>query len=367
MAGTKSAYRKNEPKKLFNFLDINALKAKVAAETEPRITISFYRYVYLIDLRPLRDRLYDVWEGFNVLGRIYLAQEGVNAQCSMPASRYPEFLEHLKGVFPDIPIKVALENETESFYKLIVKVRKKILADGMDDNSYDVTNVGKHLNAEEFNEAMDLPGTVVVDVRNNFESEIGHFHGALRPDVDAFKDELPLIKQMLEGKEHAKVLLYCTGGIRCEKTSAWLKHEGFTDVNQLHGGIIDYANQVQARNLENKFLGKNFVFDARMGEPVSGDVISNCHQCAAPADTHTNCRWDGCHLLFIQCGTCAEVMDGCCSPQCRQSLMLPEDLQRELRQKMALETPAFRRSRRRPQDVVKLDTVTGSASKRTDP
>lgn len=355
MTETKSAYRKDETKKLFNFLDINALKTKVAAETEPRITISFYRYVHLTDLEQMRDRLYDVWDGFNVLGRIYLAWEGVNAQCSLPASRYPEFLQQLETVFPAMPIKVALANDAESFYKLVVKVRKKILADGMDDNSYDVTNVGKHLNAEEFNAAMALPGTVVVDVRNNFESEIGHFHGALRPDVDAFKAELPVIKEMLQGKEHAKVLLYCTGGIRCEKTSAWLKHEGFTDVNQLHGGIIDYANQVKARNLENKFIGKNFVFDARMGEPVSGDVISKCHQCGSSADTHTNCRWDGCHLLFIQCADCSGVMDGCCSPECRQSALLPEELRRELRQKMAKETPAFRRSRRRPQDVVKLD------------
>ena len=348
------AFKKPEAKPLYNKYDIETLKAKVAKETEPRITISFYRYAHILTPEQVRDELFAAWENLNVLGRIYVAREGINAQCSIPESKYSLFLEQLETIFPKMPIKVALAQDAESFYKLVVKVRKKILADGLNDDSYDVTNVGKHLTAEEFNQAMDLPGTVVVDVRNNFESEIGYFKGALRPDVATFKDELPVIKDLLKGQEDKKVLLYCTGGIRCEKTSAWLKHQGFKDVNQLHGGIIYYANQVKAAGLENKFIGKNFVFDARMGEPISDDVVATCHQCGAAADTHTNCRWDGCHLLFIQCAACAEVMLGCCSATCRDITKLPETEQKVMRQKAAAETPAFRRSRRNPKEVVEL-------------
>jgi UPF0176 protein len=354
MSVSKPAFKKQELKPLYNKYDIETLKTKVAQETEPRITISFYRYAHITYPEVLRDELFSAWQDLNVLGRIYVAREGINAQCSIPKSHYASFLQHLEHVFPSMPIKVALAQDAESFYKLVVKVRKKILADGLSDDSYDVTNVGKHLTAEEFNHAMDLPETIVVDVRNNFESEIGYFKGALRPNVDTFKDELPVIKEMLAGNEDKKILLYCTGGIRCEKTSAWLKHQGFKDVNQLHGGIIYYANQVKEAGLENKFIGKNFVFDARMGEPISNDVIATCHQCGVAADTHTNCRWDGCHLLFIQCPSCADIMLGCCSAACRDITKLPEIDQKVLRQKAAAETPAFRRSRRNPKEVVQL-------------
>jgi UPF0176 protein len=360
---SQAAFHKQKQKRLYNLADIGTLKARLEAETEPRVTVSFYRYVRIEDPAAMRDRLYETWEGFGVLGRIYVAAEGINAQCSIPAPRYAEFLAHLESVFPTMPLKVAVEQDAESFYKLIVKCKRKILADGQDDDSYDVTNVGSHLTAAEFNAALARPGTVVVDVRNNFESEIGHFEGALRPDVATFRDELPVIKEMLAGKEENKILLYCTGGIRCEKASAWLKHQGFKDVNQLYGGIINYAHQVREQGLENKFIGRNFVFDARMGESISGDVIASCHQCGSPADMHTNCAWDGCHLLFIQCSSCAETMDGCCSPECQDTLKLPEEDKKKLRQEIAAQAPAFRRSRRDPHEAVRLAVArSGSAT-----
>lgn len=351
---SKSAYRKEKPKRLFNLDDIETLKARLAAETEPRITVSFYRYARIENPSELRDRLFETWDQLRVLGRIYVAAEGINAQCSIPSSNYELFLSQVEKEFPGTPVKKALAEDAVSFYKLVIKCKNKILADGQDDNSYDVTNVGKHLTAAEFNSAMELPGTIVVDVRNKFESEIGHFKGALRPEVDTFRDELPVIKDMLKGKEEQKILLYCTGGIRCEKASAWLKHQGFNDVNQLHGGIINYAAQIKEEGLENKFIGRNFVFDGRMAESVSEDVISHCHQCGNLADTHTNCAWDGCHLLFIQCASCAATMDGCCSPECRDTFRLPEENKAQLRREIAAKSPAFRRSRRDPRQVVRV-------------
>jgi len=117
--------------------------------------------------------------------------------------------------------------------------------------------------------------------------------------------------------------MYCTGGVRCEKASAYLKHHGFQDVNQLYGGIIEYARQVKEENIESKFRGKNFVFDERLGERITDEVIAHCHQCGEPCDSHTNCANDDCHLLFIQCPACREKYQGCCSDECCQVISLP--------------------------------------------
>ena len=270
----------------------------------------------------------------------------------MPEHNWEAFCELLNSYeeLESMPLKIAVEDDGKSFYKLIVKVRKKIVADGLDDNTFDVTNVGNHLSAKEFNEAMDQDGTIVVDMRNHYESEIGHFQGAICPDADTFRDELPMVLDTLKGKEDNKILLYCTGGIRCEKASAFLKDKGFEDVNQLHGGIIDYARQVNREGLENKFVGKNFVFDERLGERISDEIISTCHQCGEPCDTHTNCKNDDCHLLFIQCRSCAEKMDGCCTEDCQKIYNLPIEEQRKLRKgKVKKKAHAvYKKSRFRP-------------------
>ena len=168
-------------------------------------------------------------------------------------------------------------------------------------------------------------------MRNHYESEVGHFQGAILPDADTFREELPLVIDELKDKKDKKVLLYCTGGIRCEKASAYLKHNGFKDVNQLYGGIISYAHQIKEKGLENKFIGKNFVFDERLGERITDDIIATCHQCGNSCDDHTNCKNDDCHLLFIQCKSCAEKYQGCCTPECQEVTNLPVEDQRKLR------------------------------------
>lgn len=316
-----------------------------------RTTLSFYRYVTIRDPVAFRDELFRKFEQVGIFGRIYLAAEGINAQISVPQPQWDHFTELISS-FPELnkmPLKIAVEDNGKSFYKLIIKVRGKIVADGLPDDAFDKNNVGRHLSAAEFNDAM-MEGAVVVDLRNHYESEVGRFKGAICPDADTFKQELPMTLELLKDKKEEKILLYCTGGIRCEKASAFLKHHGFKDVNQLYGGIIDYARQVQAQNLENFFIGKNFVFDDRLGERITEDIISFCHQCGQPADSHTNCNNRDCHMLFIQCTMCADKFAGCCSEKCREINNLPIEAQQRLRKgKIKVDSHAvYRKGRLRP-------------------
>lgn len=338
---------------LVNRTDKNVLKQRLKEEAFLRKTISFYRYVHIPDPKKLRDELFIAWSGFNCFGRIYIAHEGINAQMSVPEHEWDAFIKNLYSYsyFKDVPFKHAVDGNGKSFYKLIVKVREKIVADGINDPSFDPSKTGSYMNAREFNEAIDDPNTIVIDMRNHYESEVGRFDRAFCPDADTFREELPQVIEHLRGQEDKKVVMYCTGGIRCEKASAYFKHNGFKDVHHLHGGIIQYAKEIKEQNLESKFRGVNFVFDERIGERITNDVLSSCHQCGKPCDRHVNCKNDDCHLLFIQCDDCAEKMKGCCTPECMRISQLPVEEQRALRKgkiKNGPECLAVYKSRLRP-------------------
>lgn len=338
---------------LVNRIDKRILKEKLKQEGFARKTISFYRYVNIANPLELRDSLFKTWSELGCFGRIYVAKEGINAQMSVPEHNWNGFVSQLYSVsyFKDVPFKHAVDGNGKSFYKLIVKVRDKIVADGITDPGFDPSNTGKYLNAKEFNDALNDKDTIVIDMRNHYESEVGRFENAFCPDADTFREELPQVVEHLKGKEKAKVLMYCTGGIRCEKASAYFKYKGFDDVYHLHGGIIQYAKEVKEQGLESKFKGVNFVFDERIGERITDDVLSSCHQCGRPCDAHVNCKNDDCHLLFIQCAECAEKMNGCCTPECMHIVSLPIDEQKKLRKgrvKNGPECLAVYKSRLRP-------------------
>jgi UPF0176 protein len=182
-------------------------------------------------------------------------------------------------------------------------------------------------------------------MRNHYESEVGHFKNAICPNVDTFREELQIVEDIMKDKRDKNLLMYCTGGIRCEKASAWMKHLGFKNVFQLDGGIIEYARQTKAQGIENKFIGKNFVFDERLGERITEDIIAVCHQCGKPCDDHTNCKNDGCHLLFIQCKGCSELYNGCCSDDCKEILTLPAEKQKEIRKGINKGRQVFKKGR----------------------
>jgi UPF0176 protein len=314
---------------LHNRINNAELKQRMLAEGEPRTTLSFYKYFTVADPNAFRDDLYQRLESLSLFGRIYVAHEGINAQVSVPQSRFEDFKNSLYSYEPlnGIRLNIAVDDDGKSFWVLKVKVRPKIVADGIDAPAFNPSRMGTHLKAAEFNKLAEEPDTIIVDMRNHYEYEVGHFEQAIEVPSDTFRDQLPMAVKMLEDKRDKNIVMYCTGGIRCEKASAYLLHNGFKNVFQLEGGIIEYARKAKEENLPLKFIGKNFVFDGRLGERITNDVIAVCHQCGNPCDDHTNCRNEACHMLFIQCTACAEKYEGCCSDACLEEVHLPEEEQ----------------------------------------
>ena len=317
---------------LYNKKNKEQLIKDLNQESEQRITLSFYKYVKLDNLLELRNSLYACWKNLNVLGRIYIAEEGINAQLSIPEKKLENFKKELYkyDYFKNIPFKIAIQEDL-SFYKLIIKVKKEIVAYGISINDYNIEKTGVHLNAKEFNSMIGKPKSILIDMRNHYESEVGKFENAICPDVDTSKELLPETQKILEKHKDDNIMLYCTGGIRCEKASSYLIKNKFKNVFQLNGGIINYTKQIKEQNLESKFKGKNFVFDDRLGERITNDILSSCHQCDKKCDDHKNCENDACHLLFIQCKKCENKFNGCCSEECSVIKAMPIAKQKELK------------------------------------
>ncbi len=308
------------------------LKKSLDRESFNRITCSFYKYCSIKSPEDFRNELYTNLENYNILGRIYVSYEGINAQISIPEHSLDEFKSYISSfkIFKDIKFKHAVE-EGISFLKLKILVRDEIVAYKVPKDSYDMNKTGIHLKPVDFNSSIKHKDAVVVDMRNYYESEVGRFKNAVIPDAHFSKELLPKVAEILEDKKDKKVHLYCTGGIRCEKASSYLINQGFKEVYQLEGGIIQYAHDIKENNLKSEFIGKNFVFDDRMGERVTNDVIAQCHQCTASSDQHKNCKNDACHLLFIQCDKCASKYNDCCSEACNEFISLDIDTQKKLR------------------------------------
>ncbi|MDG2500347.1 MAG: rhodanese-related sulfurtransferase [Flavobacteriaceae bacterium] len=333
---------------LYNKLSAEERAKIIDENSQERITLSFYKYFNLGNPSLFRDHLFIAFSKLDVLGRIYVASEGINAQLSVPKENLETFKKSISEILPlnDIRLNIALEHYSKSFLKLTIKIKEKIVADGLNEKTFDVTKIGEHLDAKRFNQMLDDKNTICIDMRNHYESEIGFFKGAIKPDVDTFRESLETIDMELEknGKEK-NYLMYCTGGIRCEKASAYLKHKGIKNVFQLEGGIIEYTRQVSENDLKNHFIGKNFVFDERRGERISDDIVSNCHQCGKPCDSHINCINESCHLLFIQCDNCKEKMNSCCSNECMEIIELSFEEQKSLRKGKHNSNKIFKKGR----------------------
>ena len=334
---------------LHNRISQKELKDRLYQESEPRITFSFYKYNTIEEPKAFRDELYKNLNGLKAFGRIYIAHEGINAQLSVPVVNFETLKNYLWQIkfLEGIRLNVAIDDDGKSFWVLKIKIRDKIVADGITDPTFDMSKKGKYVDAVQFNALTNQPGTIVVDMRNHYEFEVGHFENAIEIPSDTFREQLPMAVSMLSDKKDKNIIMYCTGGIRCEKASAYMLHNGFKNVFHLEGGIIQYANAVKKENLVNKFRGKNFVFDDRLGEKIGNEIISKCHQCGEACDVHTNCANSGCHLLFIQCKNCSEKFNGCCSAECKSIYNMPKEEQKELRKGKRNGIMVFNKSRHR--------------------
>jgi UPF0176 protein len=342
---------------LHNRISNKELKEKLYQENFPRTTISFYQYFSIQDPLAFRDELYKSLNTLQVFGRIYIATEGINAQISVPTHLFEEFKTYLYSIkgLEGVRLNIAVNDNGKSFWVLRIKHRSKIVADGIEDPNFSMENKGNYVNAVQMNELLNSPETIVIDMRNHYEYEVGHFVNAIEIPSDTFREQLPMAAEMMKEKKDKNIIMYCTGGIRCEKASAYMMHHGFKNVFHLEGGIINYANQIKEEGLESQFKGKNFVFDDRLGEKITEDIISKCHQCGAPCDTHTNCKNDGCHLLFIQCPSCAETYAGCCTQACTDIVHLPEEKQIELRKGIDKGQQIFNKSKQRLRPRLGID------------
>ena len=340
---------------LHNKIDSRILKQQALQEGVTRTTISFYKYFKIENPQEFRDYLYKHLFPMKVFGRIYVAKEGINAQISVvDVEAFKTFLYTIPA-FENLRLNISAadvlkennEETTTSFWVLKIKVRDKIVADGLHNDDYLFNQVGQYVNAKQMNTMLQQDDTIVIDMRNHYEYEVGHFKKAIEIPSDTFREQLPMAVDMMKGNEDKNIIMYCTGGIRCEKASAFMLNNGFKNVYHLEGGIINYAKELVEQNLDSAFIGKNFVFDNRLGERITNDVIAKCHQCGEACDVHVNCANSGCHLLFIQCKKCATTYNNCCSNACKDFIALPEEQQKELRKGVDKGRNIFNKSRER--------------------
>ena len=287
------------------------------------LTISFYKYFKIDNPLNFRNIIYKNFYKLNIFGRIYIATEGINAQISVLYDTYFLFKKHfynLNSNFKDIKLNKSI-NHKQSFWVLIVKVRKKIVADGLLNYQYNAKNVGKYLQIKDVNSMLKNPKVIFVDIRNDYEYEIGHFKNAIHVPGKTFRDQLKIIVNFLKKYKNKIFVLYCTGGIRCEKATAWLKFNNFKNIYHIKGGILNYVNESRKKNFSIFFRGKNFVFDYRMSERISHHILSKCKICNIKCDNYINCKNDFCHDLVIQCSACYFKYHGCCSIICKKKLI----------------------------------------------
>lgn len=313
--------------------------------------ISFYKFVDIERPDVISELLHKTWSRMGVKGRVYVAREGVNAQLAVPAVILSDFYDAMNGCWiergePLVPsqlVGVFLNTDTivpqseQPFQKLSVRPREKVLADGFDE-PLDWNRSGEEIPPKEWHKLLsqNQEDMIVLDCRNTYESDIGRFEGSQPLNTRTFRESWDELEQRLQHEDRSKrILTYCTGGIRCVKVNAFLEQKlGFTNTGRLKGGVVSYARNLREGKLEeSKFKGVNHVFDGRMGEVVTNDLLYQCINCGQPCNTQTDCSNVSCPRLFddrmfVQCEDCATFMNGACSDTCKESVkisgVLPE-------------------------------------------
>lgn len=279
----------------------------------------YYKYVPIDDPESYKDEHLKFCKDLGLLGRIIVAPEGINGTVSGTYEQTQIYMDHLKADprFEDIVFKID-EVEEHAFKKMFVRHKKELVTWRFEDDVDPNQLSGKRLSPKEFYEALQDEDVIVIDGRNDYEYEIGHFRGAIRPDVKASRDFPKWVRENISQFKDKKVLTYCTGGIRCEKFSGFLLQEGFQDVSQLDGGIVTYGkdDEVQGKLWD----GKLYVFDERISVPVNRTeedvVIATCYYCGKTEDRYVNCANPECNKQHVCCPECEVKHKRSCSKEC---------------------------------------------------
>lgn len=318
-------------------------KPKIITPPQDLVLISFYKYRPLTkeEMEKVQLRLWKFRDNLGVLGRCYVYFDGMNCQISVPKANLKTFFEELQKepIFKDVEFncKNVMDKNKENvapFSNMHVRLRPLLHIPEEVIPYSQPEDQGARLTAKEWNELLSKENTLIFDARNWYESMVGKFEGATPLNTDSFYEAFSAIEKMLndKDKENTNVMMYCTGGIRCVRLSAYVKQKlGFKNVYHLKGGIVNYSLEIEEESIPSKFIGKNFVFDERRAEKVTDDVIATCSQCGTPCDTHVNCPNTSCNLLFVQCPTCASKFNAACSDECKRIIELPLEEQLQIR------------------------------------
>ncbi len=281
--------------------------------------LAFYKFIPLFNPHAIIRDQKAYLSQLDAKSRIYIGHEGINGQMSLKkedALKYIDWMHSLEE-FKDVHFKLHEWHE-HAFPKLTIKYRKQLVAI---DKWVDMNNVGKHMPPHEWKKTLESDDPhVIIDVRNDYEWEVGHFEGARLPPCETFREfdgYARDLKKEVDPKK-TKVLMYCTGGIRCEIYSSLLKESGFDEVYQLEGGIINYGLKEGSKH----WKGKLFVFDDRLTVPLSQEEtekVGKCHHCQKPTDSYYNCANMDCNRLYLSCPECLKETEGCCKTACSES------------------------------------------------
>ena len=277
----------------------------------------YYHYTYIADPELFREKHHQLCLKLDLRGRIIVAAEGLNGAVSGLKENCQTYMEHLKGQAPFKGIDFKVEaHQQYTFQKLHIRVKNEIVYSGL-THINPTARAGKYLSPKQLQKWMGREDIVLVDMRSSYEHSIGKFKGAITLPIDNFR-ELPEKVTRLAPYKNKKIVTYCTGGVKCEKGSAFLLEKGFRDVYQLHGGIIKYGLETEGEHFE----GKCYVFDNRIATPinkVNPTVITSCYVCQRPSDHMVNCANVVCNRHTVICEDCMEKMAGGCCESCKNS------------------------------------------------
>ncbi|KAI8881878.1 Rhodanese-like protein [Backusella circina FSU 941] len=290
--------------------------------------LAFYAIVPIAESRTivLREILERDLKNLGVVGRIYLAPSqgigGINCQMAVPIHQIDNVKAYFSSLQPDfgrIEYNKGMQDTPKPFSKLRVVLKKNLVAVRSPMTIEDCTKQPHHLTPEQWHNELKEKNEppFLLDMRNQYEYDVGRFDHAIKMHVDTFREGMELLDELVQNKGiDEDIYMYCTGGIRCSVAGAYLKNKGFNNVKMLKGGVTAYGHYIKENNGESLYKGKNFTFDGRRGEPITNHVLSQCYHCGNPCDHFTNCCNKYCHLLYIQCDSCRES-HSTCSDHCQ--------------------------------------------------